>query len=413
MTTRITRRGFAGSLAALPLLAAKKTPTILLRSGWQTVNIGDVAHTPGVMSILRNTLPDSNIILWSTGTDRGVEEMLLRNFPRTTIVKSGEEAFERSDFFLHGSGPSVTGQKQLAEWAAKTSKPYGVFGVTITVQSEAASGRMSDELKALLDKALFVYTRETKSLVNVKNAGIKARRVDFVPDGAFSFDLRDDAKADAFLRQHSLESGKFLCVIPRLRVTPYHRIRPGNAGYSQAEMDRRDTLNAKHAEPDAAKMREAIVAYVRKTGNKALLVPEMTYQLEMFGPLLYDPLPEDVKPKVVRRTEFWLPDEAASTYRHATAVLSSECHSPILAANQGTPCMYVHQPEDGIKGQMWHDVGLGSWYFEVEQATGGQIAETVLDIAARPAAAKKRVRDAVDRVHELQAKGMKALAEAV
>ena len=55
--------------------------------------------------------------------------------------------------------------------------------------------------------------------------------------------------------------------------------------------------------------------------NRALLCPEMTYQVELLKPLLYDPLPDDVKPRVVVRPGYWLTDEAASTYRRAGAVV--------------------------------------------------------------------------------------------
>ncbi len=49
--------------------------------------------------------------------------------------------------------------------------------------------------------------------------------MEFGPDGAFACDLRDDARADAFLKEHGLVHGKFLCCIPRLRYTPYWTIK--------------------------------------------------------------------------------------------------------------------------------------------------------------------------------------------
>ena len=33
-------------------------PTILIVSGWQDVNIGDIAHTPGLLNIMQKYLPD-------------------------------------------------------------------------------------------------------------------------------------------------------------------------------------------------------------------------------------------------------------------------------------------------------------------------------------------------------------------
>jgi hypothetical protein len=53
--------------------------------------------------------------------------------------------------------------------------------------------------------------------------------------------------------------------------------------------------------------------------------------------VLVDPLPEAVKKNVVWRDTYWLPDEAASIYSMAQAVISVECHSPLIALHNGTP----------------------------------------------------------------------------
>ena len=54
----MNRRNFlcatAAALAApsLSLSQEKRRPRIVLRSSWQTVNIGDIGHTPGVLTLL-------------------------------------------------------------------------------------------------------------------------------------------------------------------------------------------------------------------------------------------------------------------------------------------------------------------------------------------------------------------------
>jgi hypothetical protein len=189
-------------------------------------------------------------------------------------------------------------------------------------------------------------------------------------------------------------------VIPRLRYTPYHLIKKTN--YTPEELKRRTEVNDRWAEKDHAKLREAAIAWVRKTGGKVLFCPEMTYQLDIIDKLLYDPLPEDVKRSVVRRKTYWLPDEASSVYQRAAAVLSCECHSPILSAAQGTPCMYAHQPEDGIKGHMWEDVGLKHWCFEIEETSGAAIAERALEIHRQGKAARRKVREAAAYAQKVQ-----------
>ena len=42
-------------------------------------------------------------------------------------------------------------------------------------------------------------------------------------------------------------------------------------------------------------------SWVRETGNKVLICPEMTYQVDIMDELLIDPLPDDVKRNVVKR----------------------------------------------------------------------------------------------------------------
>lgn len=416
MSSMFTRRALFGAALAGLVNAAPARKGILLRSSWQTVNIGDITHTPGVLRLLDRYLPEATFYLWPSAIDRGVEPMLRRAFPRLKIAQGGigdngepdtpelKEAFAATSLFLHGSAAGVSAQGHMRAWHEKTQGPYGCFGVTVTLSSEAASTAMDPKLKALLDGAAFVFTRETRSLENLKASKVSARTIGFAPDGTFSFDLRDDAAGDAFAKTNGLEPGHFVAVVPRLRLTPYHLIRKTN--YTEAEILRRTSINDRHKEEDHAKLREAIVAYVRKTGGKALLCPEMTYEIDILDPLLYDPLPADVKPNIVRRKRFWLPDEAASIYRHAAAVVSSECHSPIIAAAQGTPCMYVHQPEDGIKGQMWKDIGLGDWYFDVEQSTGAAIAEQLLAITGRPEEARQKVKTAVEFARNKQKAGM-------
>ncbi len=36
---------------------------ILLRSSWQTVNIGDIAHTPGMLALLERYRSDAEVII--------------------------------------------------------------------------------------------------------------------------------------------------------------------------------------------------------------------------------------------------------------------------------------------------------------------------------------------------------------
>jgi len=171
----------------------------------------------------------------------------------------------------------------------------------------------------------------------------------------------------------NFKTNKFICVIPRLRYTPYHLFNPNKNGWNEQKIKQVEETNEKYKEVDHAKLREAMISWVRETGNKVLVCPEMTYQVGIMDELLIDPLPADVKPFVIKRG-YWLPDEAASVYAKARSVVSFECHSPIIAAANNVPFFYLRQPEDTIKGQMYYDLGFNNWIFEIDKTTGKQLA---------------------------------------
>jgi polysaccharide pyruvyl transferase WcaK-like protein len=398
----------AAGLALSDLLSAstfKKNPTILLVSGWQDVNIGDIAHTPGLLHVLETFLPDAKIILWKkSGYNKNVSEIYSRNFPKVRVLYGNVndqkevdnpellKVFNESDILLHGSGPLLVAADHLAAWVKITGKPFGVFGVTLQNPNEYH--------QELLKKAAFIYTRETHSIVHLKKAGIEGEHIAFAPDATFFLNIRDDKKAEHFLASNHLEAKKFICVIPRLRVTPYYKFNPNNAGWSDERIKEVEALNEKCKEWDHAKMREAMIAWVRETGNKVLVCPEMTYQVDIMDELLINPLPEDVKPFVIKRG-YWLPDEAASLYSLTYAVLSFECHSPIIAAANGTPFFYLRQPEDTIKGQMYYDLGFEDWVFEIEETEGAQIVGQLHKIMNNYPAAKAKLEAARLNIHQI------------
>ena len=392
------RRFLASSLAAVvsaPVVrSAEKPRRILLRSSWQTVNIGDIAHTPGMLALLEKHRPEDAVTLWPSGLNSEVVKLLTIRFPKLRIASTKPDqdaALEACDFFLHGSGPGLIGRKE-AERARKTGKPYGFAGVTLN----------DDELKAnreLLGGAKFVFTRDSASLKALQDADIKGPKTAFGPDATFALDLRDEAAADKLLKEHKLEAGKFLCAVPRLRWTPYWEIHPETTKPNP----QRSAVNEAFAERDHAKMREAIIAWVTETKQKVFLVPEMTYAVPRLKPLLYDPLPEAVKPSVTVLDRYWLTAEAASVYARAAAVISFEMHSPIMAVAAGTPAMLLRQPTDTRKGQMWRDIGLNQWIFEIDDSTGKDIAKRLLEIGKDLPAARKSADKARTFAHERMA----------
>jgi hypothetical protein len=385
--------------------AKPRKPRILLRSSWQTVNIGDIAHTPGVLALLERYLPDAELWHWPTSVADGVEDLLLRRFPKLKIVKGTDAlkaAFAECDFFLHGSGASLVATKDLARWVDATNKPYGVYGITISPEASAKAFE-------LIEGARFAFFRDSVSLGVAKERAPKCPVMEFGPDGAFACDLRNDAAADAFLKEHGLEEGKFMCCIGRLRYTPYWKIR--NKPMTP-EDDRKHARNEEMKEQDHAPLRAAIERVVRETGMKVLVCPEDQSQMAVGKELIVDPLPPDVRKNVVWRERYWLTDEALSTYARSAGLFGNEMHSPIMCVgHEGVPAVVCRWAEQTSKGFMWRDIGLGDWLFDMDQAADrARVPETVVSIAKDAKAAREKAAGAQRFVHERQAATMKVLA---
>lgn len=459
----LTRRRFllrsatAAALTALPAsrLAAQSTaarpPRILLRGSWQSVNIGDIGHTPGALRLIERHFPESEVILWPGNLGHGSREFLLKAFPRLRIAEGASgsdgkpvlgpdgrptskaltEAWAEADIMIHGSGSGFGARAHLAAWHRATGKPFGVFGVSTDPISGFGDGRdpeggtlqsirqrieqlprthLDAETRWIIDHASFMFTRETLSRDYLRLQGVTTPILEFGPDAQFGMHLRDDPRGDAYRKSQRLEEGKFICVIPRLRYTPYYQIR-NEARVASDHV--KDAINARTTEQDHAKLRAMIVAYVRQTGNRVMACAEMTYQVPMAKEVLVDPLPADVKKNVVWRDTYWLPDEAASIYSKAQAVISVECHSPIIALANGTPAFYVRQPTDTCKGQMYRDIGVDNWFFEVDETNGDQLWSRLEAIHRDPAGARTYVANAMKRVHRLQKRMVDALRESI
>jgi polysaccharide pyruvyl transferase WcaK-like protein len=258
------------------------------------------------------------------------------------------DAVAWADFLLHGSGPSLVAARDVAAWLEHTGKPFGVYGIT-------HGSFFSGDHKELLSQAKFVYFRDSVSLEHAKKEGVTCPIMEFAPDGAFACDLRNDAKAEAFLRAHKLEQEKFLCFLSRLRYTPYWTIPEKNRPFDAKRHARNEAMK----EHDHRALREAVVAVVRETPLKVLLCPEDMTQMAVGKEMIYDKLPADVR-RVVWRQDFWLTDEALSTYVRSAGLFGSEMHSPIMAVGNGVPAIVCRFEEQTSKGFMWRDIGLGT-----------------------------------------------------
>jgi hypothetical protein len=401
-----------GAALATSLRAADlgRAPRILLRSSWQVVNIGDIAHTPGVLALIEKHLPGVEVRLWASGDlTESVAAMEHKRFPKLKIVKGTigadgtasnaelGEAVAWCDFLLHGSGPSLVAAKDVAAFVKHTGKPFGVYGIT---HGSFLSGNDKD----ILSQAKFAFFRDSVSLAKAKADGVQCPVMEFGPDGAFACDLRNDSAAQAFLRANQLEEGKFVCCIPRLRYTPYWDIRRTTM---TDEQRRRSARNAAMAEHDHAPLREAIIAVVRESPMKVLVCPEDESQMAVGKEWIVDKLPAEIRTRVVWREKFWLTDEALSTYVRSAGLFGLEMHSPIMCIGNGIPAIVCRWAEQTSKGYMWRDIGLGEWLFNMdEEGEIPGILPAVLAMARDPASAKAKAEKAREFVQQRQRETM-------
>lgn len=366
---------------------------ILLRSGWQVENIGDIAHTPAMLALIEKYIPNTKVTFWPWYDYLPDNEvaMLKKRFPALQIVQGKldaagkastpelQSAIASADFLLHNSGPATIAWADLTIFKKTTSKPFGVFGVSYGLYGTPETATLSD--------AAFVYFRDSVSLQKAKGAGVQAAVMGLSPDAVFAIDVTDDIKATAFLKEKGLADKKFLCCIPKHRATPVwlhkHKNRPFDAA--------RNYRNEAMKEHDHQPMREAITQIVRTTDLNILICHEDETQLPIGKEWILDKLPEEVKPKVVWLDRPWLTDEAVSIYKRSAGLFSNEMHSPIMCIAHGIPAIVCRWEEQSSKGIMWKDIGLGDWLFDFDNEEEiKQFVPTVLKMARNPQAAKAK-----------------------
>lgn len=109
-------------------------PRVLLCSGWQTHNIGDIAHTPGALALLERYLPEAHVTVWEfRPLTEPIRGMIRRRFPNVSFAEGTLEAdgstthpklaaaVDAADFALHASGPATLAWDRLAAFHQRTS----------------------------------------------------------------------------------------------------------------------------------------------------------------------------------------------------------------------------------------------------------------------------------------------------
>ncbi len=385
-------------LGGILLGAAEARPkTIVLRSSWQTVNIGDVAHAPGLIELVTRRFPDDRIVLWPVNIGDGVEEMLRRNYPKLEIVKGErntpqiDRLFDSADLFIQGSCQSVGGD-DLRYWRSRGDKPYGLCGITLE--------QLTPPTRELIDHAAFFFCRDTQTLRMLRREKVSCPVLEFGPDTAFAMTAADPGPAEAFMRANGLENQRFLCVIPRLRYTPYFQIYPDKK--NNPEELRKNAYSLEHRDQDLAPVIGLIKRFLAETDMKVVLCPEMSYEVELYKNAIYPALSPAERARTVIYPEFWLPDRAIGLYRQAHSLVSMEMHSPILALAAGVPSFYLQLPTESCKGEMMADLGLPDWRHFIPAESAEEIWPDLERVIKDYPAARTRAAAAMDLVRQRQ-----------
>lgn len=416
MGATMAATGAVSFAASVARAAGGKPKTILLKSAWQVINIGDIGHTPGTLRIFEQYLPEAHVILWAAVLNERVEAMLRRRFPKVEIIRgslakkdaSGDklrEAFARADVCIHNSGMGQ--DTSFMAYCQQIGKPYGLYGQSYF--PDFVTGDKAAEHIDLLNHAAFVYCRESTTLNILRKAGVRTPVLEFAPDGCFGIDVRDDERALALMRSAGLEERKFITI----------QLRTNTAKAPGVDDNRVPKLNPLHPTPQqvadderrAAVYRELIAAWIKKTGYKVLIAPEVEKEMGHNKRLLFDPLSDDLKKYVVNCDTFWNADEAASVFARAHTAVCHEPHSLIIALANGTPIIHTFSEFHSPKCWMFKDIGLGEWLLEFDSTPAAKMAATLFEIYDNYPAALAKVTKAMEYVHERQAATMDHVQE--
>lgn len=354
-------------------------------------------------------LPEVETTLWPKDIGLGVEQKLIDRFPKLKLVSSDEDlqkAFEECDFFVHGSSATLSAISQINQWTEATSKKFGIYGITFDDhQSWILNPDTPEQLQrkvSVLNRAEFVFFRDTESLALAEQLGCTTQVKGFAPDATFACDVRDDAAADAFLGANDLQPGKFLCCIAKLRYAPYWLMKkdyPVDPG--------KQKVNERYKEQDNVPLLKAVQRVVAETDLKVLLCPEDMSEMAVNKEMIYDRLNARERERVVWKSDYWLVGEAISTYRKSAGLFGLQMHSPIMCIGHGIPAIVCGLEQQTSKRIMWKDIGLDEWLIDFDTDEGRMhLPDKVIEMAINPERAFRKAVEARRLVMEHQQSSM-------
>jgi polysaccharide pyruvyl transferase WcaK-like protein len=370
------------------------SPKLLLYSGWNTYNIGDQGHTPGTLRFLEKFLPEASVTVWLYKTNDETTNILMKRFPKIKIIRGNidqngtfdnpelQQAYDACDLFIHNSGMhynSFWKPSPILDKCVENQKPICLYGQSF----DGFEPNIQADMASKLSQAVAIYCRDVESYHYLRKIGVSSPILEFGPDGCFGIDLLNDDKAEAYMAEHKLESKKFLSVIirtntpggPRPGKLPDWDI--GDTTQNPQDPSQRDILQTKLW---IDKMKEIIIQWVKVTGLKVFLAPEVNKEIEMAKKFIFDALLLEIQSKVVVKSEWWNMDEASSMYKHSRALVAMEPHSCIMALSHRTPIIHYFSKRHGLKAWMFRDIGLPEWLYDIDEEPTVRLLKALMDI---------------------------------
>jgi len=436
---------------------------LLVTFPWSTSNIGDIAITPGLLSLIHEVRPNMPVVIITsreadTENYRTLRDYLPRYLPGCKTIGY--------PFKLTASGAAWRAFEQ--RWGASQLRAFENGSLSARIAARVADdilNRLPKEVleelqrdnpeaaRAFTDAGFVLFTSGTTlnfGRMGVRNLrGFTLRfamplliaRAHGIPYGvnAQSFDALDwpaslifrplfqdarfvycrDPDSLEYLRQNNL-----LC--PRTGWRPdttfffngfddawadefmkKHGLQKGEfITVTIRSVDQKGplagTISAERGEQMIARIRRFIEDWVRHTGLAVVLAPEVNTEVEAMHNNIYLKLSSHAQKKCIEMEQFWTTEQAYSLYRRARIVVSMEMHSIIMALCLGRPVLMPQFSENGRKVWMLEELGLRDWIFDIDEPDcNGPLLEAAMRIHKDPAAAQQRVRSRLPHIRQL------------
>lgn len=162
------------------------------------------------------------------------------------------------------------------------------------------------------------------------------------------------------------------------------------------------TISAERGEEMMVRIRQFIEDWVKRTGQPVVLAPEVKTEVEAMHKNVYMKLSASAQKKCVEMEKFWTTEQAYSLYQRAQIVVSMEMRSVIMALSLGTPVLMPQFSENGRKVWMLEELGLRDWIFDIDEPVmSAALLDAALQIHNDQAASQQRVRSQLPRLRQL------------